>query len=269
MLYDRPKVLSLQHNTMEISAYILTCNSERYIEEILTQLSKFADEVVVLDSGSTDATLERAARFPSVSIYHRPFDNFKEQRNYAASLCRNDTVFYVDSDEIPDDTLVNALFAIKAEMTELGGCGYAVSRQWYVMGRRVHSIYPVESPDHVIRLFDRRYISFDSHSTLVHETLGGQSETRLLDGSLIHRTFHTRQEMKSKLEQYTTLAAQDLIQRKGKVRRIKVLSNPIAAFVKWYFFKRGFLDGQVGLMTGCYAYRYTWLKYRKALQMMK
>lgn len=254
---------------MSVSAYILTCNSERYIVEVLTQLSKFADEIVVLDSGSSDSTLDKVVQFPLVTVYHRPFDNFREQRNYAASLCRHNTVFYVDSDEIPDDALVNALRTIKAEKTELGSCGYAVCRQWYVMGRPIHSIYPIESPDKVIRLFDRRHVSFDSHSSIVHETLGGQSETRLLDGILMHRTFHTWQEMASKAEQYTSLAAQDLVRRKGRVHKIKVLLNPIAAFIKWYFLKRGFMDGRVGLLTGCYAYRYTKLKYRKAIRLIE
>ena len=254
---------------MQISAYILTNNSERYIEEILSQLSKFADEIVLLDSGSSDATLQIASRFPLAKVFHRPFDNFKDQRNYAASLCQYDTIFYVDSDEIPDEVLVDAISALKTKTKELGTCGYAVKRLWYVMGCLVHSIYPVVSPDEVIRLFDRRHISFDDNSNIVHETLGGQSETRLLEGCLMHSTFHTRQEMMHKVEQYTTLAAQDLIRRKGKVPRVKIVLNPIAAFIKWYFFKRGFLDGRVGLITGCYAYRYTKLKYLKAIQMSR
>lgn len=254
---------------MNISAYILTCNSESYIEEILTQLTKFADEIVLLDSGSSDATLQKAARFPLVRVLYRTFDNFKNQRNHAASLCQYNTVFYVDSDEIPDETLVDAIRVLKTETSELGTCGYSVKRLWYVMGRPVHSIYPVESPDEVIRLFDRRYISFDANSNNVHETLGGQSKTRLLEGHLTHRTFHTRQEMMHKVEQYTTLAAQDLLQRKSRVPKIKVLLNPIAAFIKWYFFKRGFLDGHVGLLAGFYAYRYTKLKYQKAIRMSR
>ena len=252
---------------MEISAYILTCNSERYIEEILTRLSAFADEIVVLDSGSTDTTLQKVVQFPLVSVYHRSFDNFKDQRNYAASLCRYDSVFYVDSDEIPDEVFVKAISKLKNEMTKLDSCAYEINRIWYVMGRSVHSIYPIESPDKVTRLFDRRYVSFDSNSNIVHENLGGYRELRLLDGSLIHRTFHSIQELRQKEEQYTTLAAQDLIRRKGKVPRIKVVLNPMAAFVKWYFFKRGFLDGRVGLITGSYAFRYTKLKYRKAFRM--
>lgn len=249
---------------MKLSAYILTNNSERYIGEILAQLSRFADEIVVLDSGSSDSTLDIVGRFPLAKVFYRRFDNFKDQRNYAASLCQYDTVFFVDSDEIPDETLVNTINTMKTELMELGSCGYRVTRYWYVMGRPVHSIYPIESPDHEIRLFDRRYVSFAPQSNLVHETLGGQTETRLLDGSLTHRTFHTRQEMMDKAEQYTTLAAQDLIRRKHKISRINVLLSPIAAFIKWYFFKRGFLDGRVGLFTGHYAYYYTKLKYRKA-----
>lgn len=253
---------------MKLSTYILTKNNEQYIEEILTQLSKCADEIVVLDSGSTDATLDIVSRFPLTKVFHRPFDNFKDQRIFAASLCQYDSVFYVDSDEIPDETLVNTLNKMKTELTDLGTCGYGVTRYWFVMGRPVHSIYPIESPDHDIRLFDRRHVSFDTQSNIVHETLGGYTETRLLDGSLTHRTFHTRQELREKAEQYSGLAAQDMIRRKRKISRINTYLNPVAAFIKWYFFKLGFLDGRVGLLTGAYAYRYTKLKYRKAIQMI-
>lgn len=250
---------------MKLSSYILTCNSELYLEKILTQLSKFADEIVVLDCGSTDSTLSIAKQFPLVRTFYRAFDNFKEQRNHATSLCQYDTVFYVDSDEIPDDTLAQSMNAIKAEAETLGSTGYAVKRQWYVMGRPVHSIYPIESPDYDIRLFDRRHVCFDEHSNLVHETLSGYSERKVLEGTLIHRTFQNKEEIQKKLDHYTTLAAHDLIRRKGKVTPVKVALSPSAAFLKWYFTKRGFLDGRVGLITGCYAYRYTKMKYQKAI----
>lgn len=251
---------------MKLSSYILTCNSERYLETILTQLSKFADDIVVLDSGSTDSTLQIAKAFPLVRTFYRSLNNFKEQRNHAASLCLYDTVFYVDSDEIPDDTLVSAMKALKTTMTTLNGCGYAVKRQWYVMGHPVHSIYPIVSPDYDIRLFDRRETRFDEHSNLVHETLEGYSERRVLEGMLTHYTFQSKEELNRKLEQYTTLAAQDLIRRKAKVTPFKVIFSPIAAFFKWYFTKLGFLDGKVGFITGSYAYRYTKMKYRKAMK---
>ena len=250
---------------MEISSYILTCNSEQYLEKILVQLSKFSDEIIVLDSGSSDMTLNIAKQFPLVKAFSRPLDNFKNQRNHAASLCQHDTLFYVDSDEIPDDTLVNTILAMKDSTAELGDCGYAFSRQWFVMGRPVHSIYPVVNPDWPVRLFDRRYVAFNDDSNIVHETLGGQREIIHLDGTLQHYTFQTREEIHQKLEHYTSLAAEDMVRRKGKVSAFKSVFSPIASFIKWYVLKKGLLDGRVGLITGGYAYRYSKLKYRKAL----
>ena len=252
---------------MKLSSYILTRNSERYLSEILERLSRVADEVVIVDSGSTDATLDIATRYPLVHVEQRDFDNFRAQRDYAASVCSHDAVFYVDSDELPDDELLASLRQVKEQYNELGTTAFSITRDWYILGKPVHAIYPIVSPDHDIRLFDRRYASFGSGSSLVHETLSGYSQRLPLAGRLMHRTFHSKEEMRHKVDHYTDLSAQDLLRKKGNISRLKALVDPPAAFIKWYLLKRSFLDGRVGLTCGIYAYRYTKLRYRKALRL--
>lgn len=249
---------------MKLSAYILTYNSERYIGEIIDKLSCVADEILILDSGSTDSTINIASQSPKVVICYRSFDNFKEQRNYAAMKCAYNAVFFVDSDEIPDKELINSLKKIKEEQNELKLKAYSVKRQWEVLGRSVHAIYPVVCPDNVVRLFDRRYVSFADNSNIVHETIEGYDECICLEGNLRHKTFHTKEELLNKVEHYTDLAAEELIRRKKRVSSFKIIFSPIAGFIKWYFLKKGFLDRKVGLILGMYAYKYTKLKYIKA-----
>lgn len=258
-------LLFLYENRMNLSSYILTCNSERYLEEILVQLDKFSDEIVILDSGSTDSTLNIAQRFEKCKIHYRPFDNFKNQRNHASSLCQYDAVFFVDSDEIPDEALVKTLKDLKQSIETIGEEAYFVKRYWQVLGTPVHAIYPVESPDKVIRLFNKKHVTFGSNSTIVHETLEGYKETRVLSaGHLQHNTFNTKDEFDRKLTQYTTLAAEDMLRRGKNITWSKRIFSPIAAFIKWYFIKQGFKDGRVGWYCSVYAFRYTRLKYIKA-----
>ena len=170
---------------------------------------------------------------------------------------------------MPDDELIASLRQVKEQYDELGTTAFSITRHWYVLGKPVHAIYPIVSPDHDIRLFDRRHASFGSGSSLVHETLSGYSQRLPLAGKLIHRTFHSKEEMRNKIGHYTDLSAQDLLRNKGRVSLLKVLIDPPAAFIKWYLLKHSFLDGRVGLACGLYAYRYTKLRYRKALRLQR
>mgnify|MGYP002625723341 CR=1 FL=1 len=253
---------------MYISTYILTYNSSKYIDEILYQVSKFSDEIVVVDSGSTDGTLEILKKRDNVCLLNRNFDNFKNQRNFAASKCKYDWLFFVDSDEIPDNILVESLLEFKRQKFVPPEKVFSFSRKWVVMGRTIHSLYPVESPDNVVRLFNKSIVSFDENSNLVHETLGGYSQRETLAGTINHRTFETKAEIYRKIEQYTSIAARDMILRGRSISYTKMIFDPPAAFVKWFFFKKGFLDGKVGIILGKYAYRYTKEKYCKALELV-
>src|SRR5687768_1542359 len=141
-----------------ISAFILTLNSGKYLERILHQLNKSCDEVVVVDSGSMDATeaitLKNHGRFLS-----RTFDNFRNQRTFALQSCAHDLVLMIDSDEIPDDILIAELNALKSKKNLSGA--YRLRRERYVLGRKVHAAYPEVSPDYPVRLFNRRISNFD------------------------------------------------------------------------------------------------------------
>lgn len=229
----------------------------------MAPLTLVADEIIVLDSGSTDDTRAIAQR-NGASVHYRQFDDFIQQRSHAVGLCQYDWILYVDSDEIIDEGLAQTLMALK--QPGLGADGhdaYAMRRDWYVLGRYVHNVYPVKYPDYVIRLYRRDRASFDE-TTPVHEKLGGyQSLCQLESGAIQHLSFETKAEFERKLAFYPRLSAQTL-RRRGKgrpVSRLNAVLHGWAAFLKGYLLHRGWRDGRVGLTCAHYAYRYTLAKY--------
>ena len=245
---------------LHISAFILTHNSEKYLAQIIRQLKKVCDEILVVDSESMDSTKSIAEK-EGARFLSRPFDNFKSQRSFAVGQCAHDLVLMIDSDEIPDDELIAALTALK-NSDEINDA-YRLKREWFVLGKKIHAVYPVVSPDFPVRLFDRRKSNFDN-SPVVHEEPSGYKTIGVLEGTLKHYTFETKKEIAEKLDRYTSLSAKTLLQKKKSLGRIQQLSSAVAAFIKWYFAKGGWRDGVVGLILGKYAFDYTFLKYRKA-----
>lgn len=248
-----------------LSSYVLTKNSERYLGTILEKLGEFSDQILVIDSGSTDRTKEIALQHHKVEWVFNKFSSFKEQRIFAEAMSRNDYVFFLDSDEIPDGEFVENIKLVKGKGFQYDS--YRIRRDWFVLGKRVKSIYPVTSPDRPIRLYNRKRVSFRD-SNLVHETISGGGDSGVLGGTVHHYTFESRSEFEEKLDRYSTLAALDLLERKRPTTLLHLAANPVFAFLKWYIFKEAYRDGKVGLRTGIYAFRYTYLKYVKARAMV-
>lgn len=247
--------------SQQVSLYILTQNSAAHLPEILKRSRLFADEILIVDSGSTDNTLAIAEN-AGCKILYRTFDNFREQRAFAISQCSYDWILSFDSDEIPTVELGHEINQLKQH--DFAFDAYTIQRKWFVLGRPVHVMYPVVSPDYPIRLFNRKKVGYDERSTAVHETPHGYKTLGRIQSVLEHHTFETITELKQKLAFYTTIAAQDLIERKKTVSVFKLLLSPIAAWVKWYLIKGGWKDGSVGVTLGKYVFEYTLLKYRKA-----
>ena len=225
-------------------------------------MTKVADEVIVIDSGSCDGTQKIAESFEKVKFIYNPFENFKAQRIFAENSCRFDHILFLDSDEIPNEQLIENIKILK-ENDGFSCDAYSITRKWTVLGKNVHSIYPVVAPDHPTRLYNKKKASLQA-SQLVHESVTGYETIGKIDGEINHITFETKDEFRQKLELYTDIAAKDLIIKKKKNNIFKRILSPIGAFIKWYFLKYGYKDGKTGLITGQYAYRYTKMKYKKA-----
>lgn len=249
-----------------LSFYILTHNSEKYLEQILQKIKPVADEMLLVDSGSTDNTYKIAQQY-GCRIFFHAFTDFRSQRAFALNRCKNNYVLFLDCDEIPSDALIENIKQLKEQ--GFSYAAYAVNRYWQVLGKRVHTCYPVLSPDNPIRLIDKRVVHFDEQSTRVHETPYGHTQTGLLKGDLLHITFETAYEMADKLEHYTDLAAKDISERSQKFSPLKKYLSPIAAWLKWYMAKGGYKDGMIGLRLAAYVFKYTAKKYQKAEKLLR
>jgi glycosyltransferase involved in cell wall biosynthesis len=253
-----------------LSFYILTYNSEKYIGDILDKINKIADEIIVVDSKSSDSTKEIVSRYAH-KYYLKDFKNYAQQHLYAIDKCTNKWIFTLDSDEIPTDDLITSIDNLKkSDFNEsLGIDAYRITRYWHVLNKAVHSIYPNASPDTPVRLFLKTKATY-SCSSLVHETIAGFKNISLIKvGHVQHYTFESDTEMKDKLQRYTDLAALDA-KRNGKHSSVlHAFGHAIFAFIKFYFIKSAYKDGLLGCITAKYAFDYTWSKYIKLIKLHK
>ena len=252
----------------KLSFYVLTCNSEKYLEAVLLAAKEVADEIIVVDSGSNDSTGNISKRYTEL-FYYKKLEDFVKQRSFAHEKCTHDWVLTLDSDEIPDKDFLQSICYLKERNFKESESvdSYRVKREWYVMGKKVHSMYPATSPDYVIRLYKKSKASF-TESNKVHESMGGFEKTDdIKEGILKHYTFETKDEFERKLHHYTSLASEDSLRQNKKTSYLRPFGNAICAFCKFYIVKRGFKDGKVGIAAGIYAFRYTFYKYKKLMEL--
>ena len=244
-----------------LSAYVLTFNSERYLRDVLRRLARVADDLVVLDSGSTDATLA-IAHDARARVVFRKFDDFVQQREFAVQECAYDWVLFLDSDEIIDDELIDEINRMKAAgFDSLGYDGFRIRREWYVLGKRVHAIYPVKCPDFRVRLYDRKSGHFDKTSPVHEKIVGLTAVGNVSRGAIHHYTFEVREDFEIKLQRYIPLAVEAMARRGKSTSAMQVWLHAIAAFLKSFLTYQGWRDGRVGVICAAYAFRYTRAKY--------
>ncbi len=244
-----------------ISATLITCNEEANIEEALQSLD-WVDEIVVVDSGSRDATLEICRRYTD-KVLHRAWTGFVDQKSHAVALASHDWVLSLDADERVGPELKREIEQMRRDGFQ--HAGYRMPRVAFFMGRWIrHGDW---YPDLQLRLFDRRRGGWQGGR--VHESVKVEGTAGLLRGEIQHYTYRSLSDYLKRLETYTTLAAQDYQQRGQAGSLAKVFGNPLAAFVKGYLLKRGFLDGAPGLMVAVMGAISVYFKYAKLYELQQ
>lgn len=249
-----------------LSCYVLTYNSERRLDQVLQALRPIADDLLVVDSGSTDATLD-IARHAGARILYRPFDNFRDQRMFAESECRHLWVFEIDSDEVVSPELAARIEELKRNDFDAGDphahFAYAVTREWFVLGRRVHVFYPIRTPDQVLRLYRRDRVHH-GRSRIIHECPGWQDMPRgIIEERLLHYTCDTVDQLYAKLNLYTRLHAEDMYAKGERATFAGLYLYPWYIWARCYLWQGGWKDGEVGRLHARYVRDSGYLRYAK------
>lgn len=242
-----------------ISATVIAFNEERNIADALRSLS-WADEIIVVDSGSTDATVEICRGFTD-RILHRHWTGYADQKNFAVANARNDWIFSLDADERATPEL-GAEIAAQAR-TGFRRRGYRIRRAAFFMGRWIrHGDW---YPDYQLRLFDRRHGRWQGGQ--VHESVRLTENPGVLKGEIQHYTYRSLSDYLRRLETYSNLAALDYRRRGRKTNPFLLLVHPTAAFMRAYVMKRGFLDGAPGLAVAAMGSVSVFFKYAKLYEL--
>ncbi len=241
----------------EVTAVVLTLNEEENIAECLKTLA-WADRLLVLDSGSTDRTVEIAQGMGAEVVFH-PFRNYAEQRNFALGLVRTDWVLFVDADErVPEELAREIKEAVEKEEF----CGWWIPRKNYICGRWIR--HGGWYPDWQLRLLRPEKARYDS-AWEVHEIVVVEGETGYLSNHLIHYNYRTWREFAVRQKAYLPLEVRTLRKRGVKAKPWSPISMPLREFWRRYFKLEGYKDGLHGLILALAMSFYTMLAYGQLL----
>lgn len=238
-----------------ISIIIITKNEAHNIKDCLTSVS-WAEEIIVVDSGSTDGTQDICRQFSNCRVIDTNWPGFGPQKNRALSYATRDWVLSIDADErITLDLKKEILDVVSTEA--IGG--YFIPRRSQYCGRFInHSGW---SPDYVLRLFKRKKGTFSNDK--VHEKVILQGTSAKLSHELLHYSFENLEQVLRKVDQYSTLGAEQMF-AKGKRCGIKTaILKGFWAFIRTYILRIGCLDGKQGLMLAISNAEGTYYKYAK------
>ncbi len=248
---------------VKLSGVIITFNEEQNIERCLASLVDVVDEIIVLDSFSTDRTEEICKQF-NVKFFQHKFDGYTKQKNRAIDYAENDYILSLDADEVLSGELQNSLQKVK-EKAEFDAydfnrlniyCGKPIKRTgWY--------------PDRKIRLWNKQKGKWIGD--LIHEVVKMNSgiEVKFLKGDLLHYSFNSISQHISQINKFSDIKAeQDLISgRKSSI--FNILFKPLFKFVIIYIYRLGFLDGYFGFIIAVNSAHFTFLRYVKLKELYK
>ncbi|MFM8315102.1 MAG: glycosyltransferase family 2 protein [Deltaproteobacteria bacterium] len=240
---------------MGLSAVVITKNEEKNIARCLESLS-FCDEIIVVDSHSTDNTLAIARKF-TPKVFEREWSGYVEQKNYAVGLTSNDWVLSIDADEEVSSELRQELQdVLKSTPQETA---YLIARKTIHSGQWIK--YGGWYPNRLVRLFRKSFGSWQGGP--VHEFWATQGRVGELKNDLVHYSFDSLSDQVERNNLYSSLGAKLLLEQKHKFSLFRLLFKPGSKFVETYFLKLGFLDGYRGFFISISAAYSVFLKWAK------
>lgn len=228
---------------MRLSVVIITFNEGENIRLCLHSVKDIADEIVIVDSGSTDNTIEIARKY-GAKIYRREFDNYANQKNFALSKATGDWIFSIDADEEVTPDLASEIQSVTSNQSSIiSHSAYLIPRRNIIFGKEIkHTRW---SPDKHIWLWKNGSGRWNGR---IHEEVEVKGSVGELKNAKIHHSHKSVGKFISMLNKYTELEAEELIATKQKYSILKLFGAPIISFMGRYFYKKGFLDGWRGFV---------------------
>ena len=239
----KEKIQEDQQKRLPLTAAVITYNEEENVASLVSNLN-FSEEVLIVDSFSTDGTKELMQKFLDVKFVQNEFKNFSDQRNFAINRSSNDWILFVDADE-------RVTPALKDEISEIlngenGYNAYKIRRKFYFKGEPLR--FGGFQTDKVVRLFKKGFAQYDPQKK-VHEQLLVQGKVGLLKGYIDHYSFKNEEGYRAKMDHYAELRAQELAENGLKPNGYHFIVKPVYRFLYHYIIRFGFLDGKKGLFT--------------------
>lgn len=243
---------------MAISVSIICFNEEKKIRRCLESVT-WADEIVVLDSFSTDKTLDICRDYTG-KIHQYVFDGHIQQKNRAVDLCSNDWVFCIDADEVVTEKLRDSILEIDTDRTEF--YGFAVPRKVFYLGKWIN--YGGWYPDYKIRFFNKKFGRWGGVNP--HDTVIVNGNTARLKGDLHHYSYENISAHLNQVNKFTDIMACEYDSLGKSHGLVNLTIRPFIKFIKMYFLKLGFLDGRRGFIIAITASFYVFMKFVKLLE---
>lgn len=244
----------------KISACIISYNEENKIEDCLKSLLPVADEIIVVDSISTDNTLKIARKYTD-KIFSQEFLGHIEQKNLAISKASHAWIISLDCDERLTQELQQSILAIKDNLGQSDA--YSMPRKTFYIYRWLNHCW---YPDVKTRLFNKNTAKWGGTNPHDRIITDGNNVIQL-KGDIQHYSFDSVSDHLNTIDKFTEIGAIELIKRKKKFSILSPLTHATWMFIKMYFIKRGFLDGFAGLLASTLSFMHVFIKYSKAIVM--
>jgi glycosyltransferase involved in cell wall biosynthesis len=244
---------------MKISAVIITFNEEDRLPDALESLRNVADEIVVVDSYSTDRTFA-IAKLAGAVFYLNRFEDYGRQKNVAMQKATHDWILNLDADERVSPELEKTISELKENGPPANTAAFAIRRKTFYLGRWIrHSGW---YPDQKVRLFQKSESSWQGR---IHEKLAVNGAIATLPGTILHYTYRDISDHIRRLNRYSVFQAEDIIRQNKKFLLLRLLILPPVTFFRHYIWRLGFLDGFPGLVIATVSSWGTAMKYLKAI----
>jgi glycosyltransferase involved in cell wall biosynthesis len=237
----------------KLSVVIITKNEERNIADCLATV-EWADEIIIVDSFSTDRTVEIAKKYTD-KIFQRQFTNYSDQKNFGAAQASNPWILSIDADERVSSELKEEICQV---ITKGSSDGYLIPRLDYMFGKKIK--YGGWYPQYHLRLYKK---DKGKWVRAVHEFVTVDGKIEYLKNPLLHFSHLTISNFIQKLDRYTSMEAENLFLQQKKTNIFNIIFLPLIVFIYKYLFCLGFLDGVHGLFLAVSLAYYHFAKHTK------